>query len=130
MLTDTTRDLTMKHSLRVFAIGALIVAFLVVGFVVYLIYWITTPGDYEGRFDRIKVGMSEKEVEDIMGSEGDITAKTKKYAITGHNRQRVWAVTEKGENLELVVVFDADSQVVTKQIYKSSVILNEILKDL
>jgi hypothetical protein len=120
----------MKRYLRLLAISAPIVAILLVGTVIYSIYWITTPGDYEQRFDRIKVGMSETEVQDIIGSEGDFTAKTKKYAISGNNRQRVWVVREKEEQLEIVIVFDANSRVVTKEIYKSSAILNRLFKDL
>jgi hypothetical protein len=119
----------MKSWLRVLSITAPIVI-LCVSIVIYSIYWITTPGNYQQRVDLIEVGMSEKQVEAIMGLEGDFTAKTKKYAITGSNRQRVWVVGEKGDQLEIVIVFDADSRVVTKEIYKSSAILNRLFKDL
>ncbi len=121
----------MKRSLSFWRITGLIVVILVVGMVIYLIYWIRTPGDYQQRFDRINVGMSEQEVEDVLGSEGDVTAKTKKFLITGNNRQRVWHLKEKGDHVWIIVVFDGNSRVVNKEIEKHSVILNDyIFKDM
>src|SRR5882672_2509569 len=99
---------------KVLAIIGLIVAIAVV---LAVIYWTTTPGDYERRFSRIEVGMSEKDVQNLMGSEGK--SPLKKYAIAEDKRQRVWVITERGQQIEFVVVFDADSRVVTKEKYKA-----------
>jgi hypothetical protein len=115
----------LKLWLKAFGIIGLIVGMFVV---LVVIYWILTPGNYESRFSRIEVGMSESQVLDIMGSEGDSTHK--QYRIAGDNRQRVWVVKERGQRLEIVVVFDDDWRVIAKDLYKSSVMLNEVLKDL
>jgi hypothetical protein len=90
--------------------------------------WYSRPGTFEQRYNRVEVGMTEEKVQNIMGSEGDTTGK--KYRITGDERQRVWVVTEKGTRLEIVVVFDDNSRVITKDIYKSPVIYERIFKDL
>jgi hypothetical protein len=120
----TENPMAAVRPLKVLAIAALILALVVVGAVIYLI---VTPGDHEARYSSIEVGMSEKQVQDIMGSEGDSTLKN--YRIAGDNRQRVWLVKERGQRLEIVVVFDTRSRVVAKDIYKSSLIVNYILKD-
>jgi hypothetical protein len=118
----------MKSWWRFLRIAALTVGVLLFGIVTYFVYWYSMPGTFEQRFDRIEVGMTEKRVQDIMGSDGDATGK--KYRITGDERQRVWVVIEKGTRLEIVVVFDGDSRVATKDIYKTIVIINELFKDL
>jgi hypothetical protein len=92
------------------------------------IYLTVTPGDYERRFSRIKMGMAEKDVQDLMGSEGNSTYA--KYIITGDNRQRVWVIKERGQQIVFVVVFDASSRVVAKELYKSSQIINYMFKDM
>jgi hypothetical protein len=121
----------MKRSLSFWGITGPIVVILFVGMVIYLIYWVTTPGDYQQRFNRINVGMSEQEVEDVLGSEGDVTAWIGEFPITGNNRQRVWHVKEKGDHVWIIVVFDGNSRVVNKGIEKHSVILNDyVFKDL
>jgi hypothetical protein len=109
-------------------IGGLIVALLVVAVLIGWICWFSKPGTYEQRFDRIETGMTETMVQDIMGSEGDLTKK--KYQITGDNRQRVWVITEKGYRLVLVVVFDTDSRVLTKGMYKTRLLDEIIFKDM
>ena len=48
----------------------------------------------------------------------------KKYRITGDNRQRVWTVCEKGQQMQMVIVFDSNSRVVDKEIWKSLPILD------
>jgi hypothetical protein len=115
----------MKRWLRILGITVIIV---VIAFVGIIIYWASTAGTYESRYYDIQVGMSESEVQDIMGSKGDSTGKG--YRITGDNRQRVWLVEEKGQRLEIVIVFDSNSRVITKEIYKSSLIVNQLLKDM
>jgi hypothetical protein len=84
--------------------------------------WTVTPGDQERRFRQIRAGMFEGEVRSIMGSSGDPAAK--KYRITGDNRQRVWTVCEKGQRMQIVIVFDSTSRVVDKEIWKSLPILD------
>src|SRR2546421_8045544 len=87
-----------------------------------LAVWTVTPGDQERRFRQIRAGMFEGEVRIIMGSRGDPAAK--KYRITGDNRQRVWTVCEKGQQMQMVIVFDNSSRVVDKEIWKSLPILD------
>ena len=87
-----------------------------------LAVWTVTPGDQERRFRQIRAGMFEGEVRIIMGSRGDPAAK--KYRITGDNRQRVWTVCEKGQQMQMVIVFDSSSRVVDKEIWKSLPILD------
>jgi len=90
--------------------------------VVILVCWMITPGQSERRFYQIQTGMSEKNIQNIMGSDGDSAGK--KYRITGDKRQRVWVVHEKIKQIEIVIVFDSDSRVAGKEIYKSLTILN------
>jgi hypothetical protein len=87
-----------------------------------LAVWTVTPGDQERRFRQIRAGMFEGEVRIIMGSSGDPAAK--KYRITGDNRQRVWTVREKGQRMQMVIVFDSNSRVVDQEIWKSLPILD------
>jgi hypothetical protein len=115
----------LKRWLKAFGIAGLIVGIFVV---LVVIYWTLTPGNHESRYSRIEVGMPERQVLEIMGSEGESAQKG--YRIAGDNRARVWVIKEKGQRLEIVVVFDDDSRVIAKDMYKSSVIMNEILKDL
>jgi hypothetical protein len=114
----------MKRWLKLAAILGGIIG---VAVVVAAIYLATTPGDYERRFSRIEVGMSEKEVQNLMGSDGK--SPSWKYAIAEDKPQRVWVIKERGQIIEFVVVFDADSLVIMKEMYKHSQVLNYLLKD-
>jgi hypothetical protein len=118
----------MKDWQRLWRIGGETLVAVAVALVIALIWWYAKSGPYEQRFDQIQIGMTEATVEDVMGSEDDLTRK--KYRITGDERQRVWVVTEKGYRLELVVVFGSDSRVLTKEIYKTRLLDEVIFKDL
>jgi hypothetical protein len=87
-------------------------------------YWLMLPGKSETRFRNIRVGMPRLEVQEIMGSNGDSTEKRYRIADKEQQTQKVWLAREKLKDIEIVVVFDDDSRVIAKDIYKSWTVLN------